>query len=67
MVRLVLDAVRMVDFPWSLFKPWVLQRRLTASRMGLSIRSITCGYPDIEISEIVQLPSSFLPATKVIR
>lgn len=61
------EAVRTVDFPWSLFKPWVLRSRLTASRMRLLRGSVTCRYPDIKISEIVQLPSSFLLATKVIR
>ena len=57
----------MVEFPRSPFKSWVLQGRPPASRMWLLRGSVTCRYPDIEISEIVQLPSSFLPATKVTR
>ena len=61
------EAVRIVDFSWSLFNSWVLQSLLTAFRMCLLKGSVTCRYPDIEISEIVQLPSSFLPATKVTR
>lgn len=67
MVRLLPEAARRVDFSWRLFRPWVLQSRLADCRMCPSRRSVTCRYPDMEISEIVQLPSSFLPATKVIR
>lgn len=66
-MRLLREAVCAVEFPWSLFKPWVLQSRLTAARMWFLRGSVTRRYPDIEISEIVQLPSSFLPATKVTR
>ena len=66
-LRQLPEAALIADFPWSPFKPWVLQSRPTASRMCLVKGSVTCRYPDIEISEIVQLPSSFLPATKVIR